>query len=117
MAKDNSRSGEERTNHHPSFAAVTRAYRETQNLTQDDFARALSEKIRSTTLPQTRQGISLWEQGKTEPTLEDLFWMLMIYGDWRMEYAIDGICAKMPEVFTRDEHGALTVLKPTGYTG
>lgn len=102
-------------NDHPNgFAAVTRAYREAQELTQDQFVEALSESFRSQTLPQTRQGVSSWEQGRTEPTLEDLFWILLIYSDWRMKFAIDAICAKMPEVFTRDERGALTVLKQTG---
>lgn len=100
-----------------SFAAVATFHRKAQKLTQEGMAQALSEKVRSNTLAQTRQAVSLWEQGKTEPLLEDLFWVLLIYSDWRMEFAIDAICAKMPELFVRDEHGALTVLKQTGRPG
>lgn len=104
------------TAHPNGFAAVTKAHREAQGLTQEKFAEALLQNCRSQTLPQTRQGVSLWEQGKTEPMLEDLFWIMLIYSDWRMQWAIDAICAKMPEVFARDQFG-LVVLKETSRPG
>ena len=91
-----------------NFENVSRKYRKGQCLSQSQFGDALSEKVEKWTL--SGQAISLWENGGSEPSFNDLFLVFLLYSDWRMEWAIDCIVAKRPKVFARDENGALTVI-------
>ena len=90
-----------------NFASVTKQYRKEQSLSQEKFGEALSVEIEKWDL--TSQAISLWENGSS-PSFYDLFLVWMTYSDWRKEWAIDCIVAKMPKAFSRDENGALTVV-------
>jgi DNA-binding XRE family transcriptional regulator len=90
---------------------VVKKYRQARTMTQEQFSDALSHSLVNTGL--SRVAVTNWESGKSEPGTDFLLMVMMVYSDWRMEFAIDCLCAKLPEVFVRDERGALTTLKST----
>lgn len=90
-------------------ADVTKYYRAQQNISLAKFSDALNEKLIHTSV--TRAAVSSWENEVYGPRAEFLLIVMMVYSDWRMEWAIDCLCAALPEVFERDEHGALRTLK------
>ncbi len=90
-----------------NFASVPKKYRKIQNLSQENFGNVLCEEMADVSL--TGQAISLWEREKEEPRLKFLFRVFRLYDDWRRDFAIDAIIAKMPDVFVR-KNGALTVV-------
>lgn len=89
---------------------VTKKYRATQELTQYEFIAALNESLVNTSV--TRQSVSNWEADKNAPDTDFLWMCIIIYSNWRMDWAMDCLCAKLPEVFERDENGTLRTLKP-----
>jgi predicted XRE-type DNA-binding protein len=88
---------------------ITQKYIDQAHLTQDKFADAMNASLRNTGV--SRVSVSNWLNGKYEPMTDFLLLVMMVYSDWRMEWAIDCLCAKLPEVFARNQHGALTTLK------
>jgi transcriptional regulator with XRE-family HTH domain len=88
---------------------IVKKYRKELGFTQRAFAKNLGQSIKNIGI--THATIGNWEAGKHEPGTDFLLLVMMVYSDWRMEWAIDCLCAKLPEVFDRDEHGALTTLK------
>ena len=88
---------------------ITQKFIEQASLTQEKFAEALNASLRNTGV--SRVSVSNWLNGKHEPETDFLLMVMMVYSDWRMEWAIRCLCAKLPEVFDVDEQGALTTLK------
>ena len=88
---------------------ITQKFIEQGEMTQEKFAEALNFSLRNTGV--SRVSVSNWLNGKYEPTTDFLLIVMMVYNDWRMEWAIRCLCAKLPEVFAVDEHGVLTTLK------
>lgn len=101
-------------NEEKTIADVVKQYRERQGLSQEKLIEALTEGLINVNY--TRQAVSRWEKKLDEPNTDFLLLVMMVYADWRMQWAIDMLCAKLPEVFTRDQHGALTTLKQTWRT-
>lgn len=90
-------------------AVVVNKFRTDQKLSLRGFAEALTNGLRNTRV--SYSAVSRWEQGEDEPNTDFLLMCMIVYSDWRMEFAINALCAKLPEVFARDENGALTTLK------
>ncbi len=88
---------------------ITQKYIDQTDLTQEKFADALNFSLRNTGV--SRVSVSNWLNGKHEPETDFLLIVMMVYSDWRMEWAMRCLCAKLPEVFALDERGALTTLK------
>lgn len=89
-------------------ATIVRAYRENQGLTLRDFAVALTEQLLNTEI--SHPSVSNWERGSNIPETDFLLICAVVYQDWRMQFAIDVLCAKLPEVFARDERGRIRIL-------
>ncbi len=92
-----------------STSDVTKHWREKQNMSFSEFADALNEKLVNTSV--TRGAVHQWEKYHSDLRTDYLLMVMMVYNDWRMDWAIDCLCAKLPEVFERDPNGALTTLK------
>lgn len=88
---------------------ITQKYIEQAQMTQEKFAEALNFSLRNTNV--SRVSVSNWLNGKYEPETDFLLVVMIVYSDWRMEWAIRCLCAKLPEVFDVDEQGTLTTLK------
>ncbi len=88
---------------------ITQKYIDQTDLTQEKFADALNFSLRNTGV--SRVSVSNWLNGKHEPETDFLLIVMMVYSDWRMDWAMRCLCAKLPEVFALDERGALTTLK------
>ena len=88
---------------------ITQKFIEQASLTQEKFAEALNASLRNTGV--SRVSVSNWLNGKYEPETDFLLVVMIVYSDWRMEWAIRSLCAKLPEVFMIDDQGALTTLK------
>jgi transcriptional regulator with XRE-family HTH domain len=89
-------------------AIVTNQYRTRLGLTYRAFAEALNERLMNTSV--THSTVMNWEKGLTEPETDTLLVCLVAYNDWRMQFAIDCLCAKLPEVYERDETGKLRMV-------
>lgn len=83
-----------------TIQSVTKKYLESTGLTYRGFAQALNESLRDTNV--SHQSISNWEKAKNEPETDFLLVCMVTYSDWRMQFAIDMLCAKLPRVF---QHG------------
>ena len=90
-------------------AMVTGKYRREKDLTYRAFADALGERVGNTTI--SHASVINWEKGITEPSTDFLLRCLVIrpVEDWRHQYAIDCLCAKLPEVFER-VNGSIRIL-------
>jgi len=91
------------------ISEIVKKYMEERGLKQEAFVAELNKSLRNTGL--SRVSISNWLNERNEPDTDFLLLVMMVYSDWRMEFAIDCLCAKLPEVFVRDERGALMTLK------
>jgi len=91
------------------ISEVVKKYMTENNLTQEAFVGKLNQSLVNTNV--SRASVSHWLNNKYEPETDFLLLVMMVYSDWRMDFAIDCLCAKLPEVFVRDERGALTTLK------
>lgn len=78
-------------------AIITREYRKRLEHTYRSFAEALTEGLMSTTVSQT--SVQNWETGVTEPKMEFLWVVLVNYTDWRADWAVDMLCATLPDAF------------------
>jgi len=85
-------------------AIVTRDYREKQGLTYRAFADALNEHLVNTSV--SHASVQNWEKGMMEPKMEFLWIILINHDDWRADWAVDMLCAVLPEAFspTIDKH-------------
>jgi len=80
---------------------VITAYRQSKEMTYRSFADALNEHLVNTSV--TFMSISNWEKGMTDPNTDFLLTCLVVHQDWRRQWAIDCLCAKLPEVFERSD--------------
>jgi transcriptional regulator with XRE-family HTH domain len=69
-----------------SVQDITRAMRQKQKLSQSGFGQALAEKVVGSTI--TRQAVIQWEQGKTRPDMRFLLAAVLLYEDWRQDWAL-----------------------------
>ena len=76
---------------------IVRQYMKEIGLTQDKFAEAINEKLINTSV--SRVSVSNWLNGKYEPETDLLLILLVVYSDWRKQFAVDCLMAKLPEVF------------------
>jgi hypothetical protein len=89
-------------------ALITRAYRGKYGTTYRAFAEALNEHLVNSHI--SHASVANWEKGITDPETDFLLVCLVVHDDWRAEWAIDCLCAKLPEVFDRHIDGRLIVL-------
>jgi transcriptional regulator with XRE-family HTH domain len=78
---------------------ITTEIRQRMRLTYRAFADALCEHLVNVAISQT--SIMNWEKGLYVPSTDFLLICLVVHNDWRAEWAIDCLCAKLPEVFDR----------------
>jgi transcriptional regulator with XRE-family HTH domain len=74
-----------------SVGELTKTMRKTRRLSQQSFGQAISEKIIGSSI--TRQAVIQWEQGKTRPDMRLLLASVLLYEDWRQEWALS--CLKV----------------------
>jgi hypothetical protein len=91
-----------------TIAEITRKYMRQFLLTQEKFTEALCEHLVNTNI--SRSSVSYWLNGKYEPETDFLLICLAVHKDWRAEWAIECLCAKLPEVFDRNLDGRMIVL-------
>lgn len=89
-------------------ALVTGEFRRREGLSYRGFAEALGEHLVNTGI--SHQSAMNWEKGTTEPSTDFLLICLVVHEDWRVDWAIECLCAKLPEVFDRYIDGRLVVL-------
>lgn len=91
-------------------AIVTANYRKEHQLTYRAFADLLNSHLVNTSV--TYASVMNWEKGITEPGTDFLLNCLVIYApkDWRAQFAIDALVAKLPAIFDRDEERKLLIL-------
>jgi hypothetical protein len=77
-------------------------------LRQEAFAQTLTESLVNTGVD--RVSVSNWCNGKYWPKTDVLLAVVVAYTDWRKQWGIDCLIAKLPEVFARDEKGKITML-------
>jgi transcriptional regulator with XRE-family HTH domain len=96
---------------------VTSEYRKRFELTYRAFAEALNEHLVNTGI--SHQSVMNWEKGITDPGTDFLLNCLVVYpmNDWRTQWAIDCLCAKLPVVFDRDEERKLLILSAAASRG
>jgi hypothetical protein len=70
-----------------TIGKITQAVRMKQKLSRQSFRLALAEKVAGSSL--TRQRVAHWEQAKAHPDLRLLLAMVLLYEDWRQEWALD----------------------------
>jgi len=85
------------------LAQITNTYRRAVDQTYRGFAELLNEHLVNTNI--TYASVMNWERGMTVPNTDLLLVLLMVHGDWRRQFAIDCLCAKLPEVFERADGG------------
>ena len=78
---------------------VTAAYRKRLDLTYRAFADAMNAHLVNTSV--THASVINWEKGMTDPNTDFLLTCLVVHQDWRRQWAMDCLCAKLPEVFER----------------
>jgi transcriptional regulator with XRE-family HTH domain len=78
---------------------IAREYRKRMELTYRSFAEALTEHLVNTGISHT--SIANWEKGINDPSTDFLLTCLVVHQDWRRQFAIDCLQAKLPEVFAR----------------
>lgn len=81
-------------------AIVTSEYRERLGLTYRAFADALNEWMINLSISHVT--IMNWEKGITDPNERFVLTCLVVYQDWRRQWAIDVLCSTLPEVFERE---------------
>jgi transcriptional regulator with XRE-family HTH domain len=89
-------------------ALVTARVRNEQGLTYRDMADALNEHLVNTSV--THATAMNWEKGKTDPNTDFLLTCLIVHNDWRADWAIECLCAKLPAVFDQSIDGRLVFL-------
>jgi len=89
-------------------AIVTAKIRKEHGLTYRAFADDLNEHLVNTSV--THATVQNWEKGMTEPCTDFLLICLVVHSDWRADWAIECLCAKLPEVFDRAIDGRMIVL-------
>ena len=90
------------------IAIVTSEYRKRLGLTYRAFAETLIEHLVNTSI--SHQTVMNWEKGMTDPGTDFLLICLVVHDDWRTDWAIECLCAKLPEVFDRRIDGRLILL-------
>ena len=86
---------------------ITGEYRKKLALTYRAFANALNEYLVNISI--SHVAIMNWEKNITDPNTDFLLICLVVYDDWRAEWAVKCLCAKLPEVFNLAD-GHLIVL-------
>jgi transcriptional regulator with XRE-family HTH domain len=88
-------------------ALVIAETRKRNGLTYRAFAEKITEHLVNLTI--SHQTIMNWEKGCTEPPTDFLLTCLVVHADWRRQFAIDCLVAKLPEVFERVD-GSIQIL-------
>jgi DNA-binding transcriptional regulator YiaG len=86
---------------------VISTYRHLYNLTYRAFAEKLTEHLVNTGI--SHASVQNWEKGMTDPNTDFLLTLLVVHADWRRQFAIDCLVAKLPEVFERVD-GSIQIL-------
>lgn len=87
---------------------LTSEYRKRLGMTYRSFADALNEHLVNTSISHT--SVANWEKGMIDPSTDFLLICLVVHDDWRSEWAIECLCAKLPEVFDRAIDGRMIIL-------
>jgi transcriptional regulator with XRE-family HTH domain len=86
-------------------AIVVNRYRTSLRMSYRTFADALNKHLVNTSV--TYMAVMNWEKGINEPSTDFLLICLVVYprSDWRNQFAMDALVAKLPEVFERYDGG------------
>jgi hypothetical protein len=78
---------------------IVKSYRTAQNMTQGQFADALTKSLVNTGVG--RVAVTHWEDEKKlkSPSTDFLLLCVVVYKDWRRAWAVDCLNVKLPEVF------------------
>lgn len=77
-------------------AMVVEAYLEQTGLTLRGMANALTESVK---IDVSHESVHGWRRGSSEPRTDFLLQVLIAYSDWRQDFALACLQAKLPEVF------------------
>jgi len=92
-------------------AQVVKKARENQGLSVRGFAAEFDRIIMAgQNKPYSFSAFSRWENGLDEPSTDWLLLVITVFQDWKREFGINCLCAKLPEIYARDERGKLTML-------
>lgn len=83
------------------ISKIITEYRKRLDLTYRAFAEILTEHLVNTGISHT--SVSYWEKGINDPSTDFLLTCLVVHEDWRRQFAIDCLCAKLPAVFERSD--------------
>lgn len=81
------------------ISLLTIKYRKNVEESYRGFAESLTEHLVNTGI--SHVSVQNWEKGMTDPNTDFLLICLVVHQDWRRQWAIDCLCAKLPEVFER----------------
>lgn len=79
------------------WAVVTTEYRKAQGLSYRAFAEQVNAGLVNTSV--TYATIQNWEKGMSLPKMEFIWVVLVNHDDWRADWAVDMLCALLPEAF------------------
>ena len=77
------------------ISKIVKKYRKESNLTQSEFGEKLCVKLRGVSL--SKQAISNWERGAQTPDYMFMIAVLMAYGDWRHDFALECLQSLRPQ--------------------
>lgn len=86
-----------------NLAAVVHYYKKKYRISYRLMAKALTENMVNASI--SYQSIFNWGKNNTEPNTRFLLLCLKAYMDWRRQFAIDCLEAKLPEVFEKVDNG------------
>ena len=76
---------------------ITEFYQAKTGLTLRGFAESLNEKLVDTSV--SHVSVGNWQRNQAEPATDFLTLVVMRYRDWRFDWALDCLAAKLPEVW------------------
>lgn len=79
------------------ISQLTKKYRTQAGLTLEGFGEKLSDQLSEYTF--TRQAVHNWESGNQRPEKYFLLLVMLRYGDWRRDWALDCLAVLQPDVF------------------
>ena len=79
------------------ISEIVEMYQNKTGLTLRGFAEALNEKLVNTSV--TYSSVGYWKSGNVEPATDLLTLCVMRYRDWRFDFALACLAAKLPEVW------------------
>lgn len=89
-------------------ADVVEKYMQETRLSSREFAIALNQDLVNNSI--THASVVMWSNGKSIPATDFLLAVYGAYTDWRHQFAIDCLQAKLPGAFEQDKDGHLCLI-------